>query len=143
MPDQSALDPLQVQKLRSFAFDKTFGWFLLFSGLVIICVATIIAIAVFSGKSQPYKVFDAEAPSIQLPQMGSTLTVPEGVDLPPGFNINQQQASPGSVKILPDDVFNKLLNMSVFYLAMMFLASSGVKISDIGIKLIKDIKVKT
>lgn len=120
--------------------EKILGYSLLALGLLVIAVATILALRVLTGGSQPPKVFEFEAPTINLPQLGAG--IPEGIDLPEGFGASGQQSAPSSVKLLPDDVFNKLLNMSAFYLAMMFLASSGAKVAGLGIKLIKDIKVQ-
>lgn len=122
--------------------EKIFGWVLLAIGLVIIVVSTLSAYRMLTGAVQPPKVLDVPAPVIKLPQASQpSVSLPEGIELPPGVNINQQQSNPAEVKLLPDDVFSRLLNTSLFYLAMMFVATSGLKFSDIGVKLIKDIKV--
>lgn len=120
--------------------EKILGYSLLALGLLVIAVATVLALRVLTGGTQPPKVFEFEAPTINLPQLAGGIT--EGIDLPEGFGASGQQSAPSSVKLLPDDVFNKLLNMVVFYLAMMFLASSGAKVAEVGIKLVKDIKVQ-
>lgn len=114
---------------KSLNSERILGYSLLATGLVIIVIATILVLRVLAGGSRAPDVFDVEAPTISLGQLGSGLALPEGIELP--------QSAPSGVKILPDEVFNKLLNMSVFYLAMMFLASTGAKVAGIGIQLIK------
>lgn len=115
--------------------EKIIGYFLLGTGLLLIVIATILILRVLVGGEIAPKVFDASAPTISLGQLGSGLALPEGVELP--------QTAPSEMKILPDEVFNKLLNIGVFYLAMMFLASSGAKVAGIGIGLIKANKSST
>jgi hypothetical protein len=142
MPEQAVQPELSpYKKTAGLESEKVIGYFLLLMGILIIVFATFFALRVFSGKSEPYKVFEVQAPSIKIPSPSVDFDIPEGVDLPPGFSLNQQAASESEVKILPDEVFNSLLNIGVFYLAMMFLASSGAKLADMGIKMVKDIKV--
>lgn len=120
--------------------EKLLGYSLLGIGLIITAVATILAIGVLTGATAPPKVFEFEAPTIALPQLGSdSLTESLAAQ---GIDPAALQGAPSEIKILPDDVFNGLVNMGVFYLAMMFLASSGAKVAGLGIKLIKDIKVQ-
>lgn len=122
--------------------DKFLGYLLLFIGLLIIIVSTISVIRVLDGKVQAPEVFDIEAPTIPLPQYGSNIKIPEGTNPPEGISTAQVQPT-GGIKLIPDDVFNRILDISVYYLAMMFLASTGSKIAVIGVKLIKDLKVQT
>lgn len=128
--------------MPSVSSEKLLGWVLLAIGILIIIVSTLSAYRVMTGAVQPPKVLDVPAPAIKLPQAQPSISLPEGIELPAGVNINQLQATPAEVKLLPDDVFSRLLNTSLFYLAMMFVATSGLKFSDIGVKLVKDIKVE-
>ena len=114
--------------------EKPIGYFLLVLGLLIIAAATFFAISVLSGKTAPFKAFDVEAPAINLPQV--PLSDDQLQQFPGGINLGTQS----EMKLFPDEVFSRLLNTSVFYLAMMFLASSGAKVADIGVKLIKEYK---
>ena len=124
--------------------EKIIGYVLLLVGLLMIFGATYSVFSVLTGKAIPPKVFDVEAPSFQLPtESAPSIEMPEGASLPAGLKINQGPSrNAPSVKLIPDEVFNGVLNIGLFYLAMMFLASSGLKVSEIGVKLIKDIKVQ-
>lgn len=128
--------------MSSISSEKIIGWVLLGVGLLIIVVSTLSAYRVLTGAVNPPKVLDVPAPVIVLPQAQPSVNLPEGIQLPEEVSLNQQQAEPAEVKLLPDDVFSRLLNTSLFYLAMMFVATSGLKFADIGIKLVKDIKVE-
>lgn len=124
----------------SLESDKTLGYILLLVGLGMIIVSTFLAFSSLAGKSGPPKIFDVEAPTINLPGQG--LTLPEGIQLPEGVTLPANSSASSGLKILPDEVFSRLLNSSIFFLAMTFVASSGAKISGIGVQLIKEIKVQ-
>lgn len=94
---------------------------------------------VLTGKSKPAQVFNVEAPTFDLPLPEQQLEVPKDTKLPQGF---VSQSGSQRMKIIPDEVFNSFLNIGVYYLLMVFIASSGSKIAGIGIKLVKDIKVQ-
>ena len=121
--------------------DKVLGYILLLIGLAMIFVSTFIAFRVFTGKSEPAKIFDVEAPVINLPSQNS-LTLPEGFELPEGVILPQSSVEGKGFKIIPDEVFNRLLNSSLYFLAMTFVASSGAKIASIGVQLVKEVKVQ-
>lgn len=124
---------------KSFSGEKIFGWILLALGLIIIIAGTFSLYQVFTGGSKPPTVFNTKSPSIKLPSALS------GVDLsalPAGVSSLAQNNSSGEMKILEDDVFNRYLNSGFYYLAMLFVTSSGTKIAGIGVNLIKDIKVQ-
>lgn len=142
MPPQSS-EGITTPSGRKFSFtsEKVLGYLLLAGGLLIIAVATFSALRVLGGKTKAPGVFEFEAPTIKLPQVGSNLSLPEGVELPQGFSLSQDQTTPSEMKVLSDEAFNALLDLGIFYMAMMFLASTGLKVCEIGIKLVKDIKV--
>jgi hypothetical protein len=48
----------------------------------------------------------------------------------------------GEIEILSGEEINKIANMSLYFLFMFFIASAGSRISDLGIKLLKEIKLK-
>ena len=124
--------------------EKLFGYVLLLAGLLMIFAATYMVYGVLTGKSKPPKVFNVKAPSFQLPSPAvPNIELPEGATLPAGLKLNQgPNPSPSTIKLIPDEVFNGYLNIGLYYLAMMFLASSGTKVAGLGIKMIKDIKVQ-
>ena len=122
--------------------DKVLGYLLLSIGLIFILWTVFSIYGVLTGKTKPAQVFNVQAPEITLPSVGSQATLPEGLQLPGGISLNTSDQNPTKVKIIPDEVFNGLLNIGIYYLLMMFIASSGAKISSIGIQLVKDIKVE-
>src|SRR3972149_2643810 len=133
-PDALPSPPLGTStSSKAVNSEKLLGYVLLLIGLVFILVATFSIYRVLTGKSTPPKIFDVESPTFNLPT--ANLNVPEGVNLPEGFAVSQSNNN--SIKIIPDEVYNTVLNMGINYLAMMFIASSGAKIAGIGIKLIK------
>lgn len=120
--------------------DKLIGYLMLIIGLLIIILTVIWAIYTLTGKIKPPQVFNVEAPSITLPT--SNLSV-DTSSLPAEIagTIKQNQAKAAPFKILPDNVFSNMLNLGIFYLLAMFIASTGTKIASLGIQLIRDIKV--
>ena len=124
--------------------DAIIGYVLLAIGLLFIFAATYMVYGVLTGKAKPPQVYNVEAPSFQLPtDTGQILELPEGATLAAGLKLTQDSnQSPPGIKLIPDEVFNGSLNIGLYYLAMMFLASSGAKIAGLGVKMIKDIKVQ-
>lgn len=146
MPDQQINTPPPRLSEKSFELssEKLIGYVLLAVGILIIFAATYMILQVLTGKSKPSKVFNAEAPSFQLPsQPAPSLEMPDSASLAAGLRVNQEpgQSAP-SVKLIPDEVFNGTLNIGLYYIAMMFLSASGAKVAGIGVKMIKDIKVQ-
>lgn len=134
--------PAQNAKVsgKKFEVDKIIGYLLLASGLIIVAVSASFVYRAMSGKMTPPRVFDVESPTITLP----TTAVPQ-VEVPEGFELAKPETSelPPKVKIIPDELLNGVVNISLFYLLMMFMASTGSKVADIGIKMLKDFKVVT
>lgn len=121
--------------------EKVVGWILLSFGLLLILLSLVFIFLVFTGRTKPPEVMNVAAPSLEL----SSLT--GSIELPPqlraqGFSISQNDQKPAGQKIIPDDVFNFYINSGIFYLLMMFVASTGSKVAGIGVSLIKEIKVK-
>ena len=150
MPENVASVQQQVTsppKLNGKSFklngEKFFGYVLLVAGLLMIFAATYMVYGVLTGKSKPSKVFNVEAPTFRLPSANTNIELPQGATLAAGLKLNQDAGQgPSDIKLIPDEVFNGSLNIGLYYLAMMFLASSGLKVSEIGVKMIKDIKVQ-
>lgn len=107
--------------------EKIIGYCLLIAGMVIILASTFSLYRVFTGQQKPPSVFSFEVPGISLPASPTTQS--------------QLPAETAEIKILPDELINSLMNMSVYFLLMMFISSSGAKIASIGVKMIKDVKV--
>lgn len=125
--------------------EKTLGYVLLILGISLIVTTAVFAFIILTGKLEPPKVFNVESPSIQLPSANQGLNL-EGLEnsgIPPQLlqSLENQDQTQNKLKLLPDEVFSKLLNVSLFYLLLMFIASTGAKISAIGVSLVKEIKV--
>lgn len=147
MPDSPLtfdIKPQPDKKSFNLNGEKLFGYILLAVGLFLIFAATYMVYGVLTGGAKPPQVFNVEAPNFQLPtDTSQILELPEGATLAAGLRLTRDsnQSSPG-IKLIPDEVFNGSLNISLYYLAMMFLASSGAKIAGLGVKMIKDIKIQ-
>lgn len=126
--------------------EKIIGYLLLTVGVGIIIVSTFSLYQVFSGQQKPPQVVQFEVPTISLPaQQSFQIDLPEGMELPEGITLpglEKQPAEGQEFKLLPDEAVNSLINMFIYLMLMGFIASSGVKIASIGIKMIKDIKVE-
>jgi hypothetical protein len=125
--------------------EKIIGFSLVLIGIGIIIASAYSVYQVFTGEADPPSVFHFEAPSITLPtQQSLSLELPEGMELPEGFSLpsaSEEEKEPQKIKLLPDEVINKVVNMSIHLLLMGFLVTVGAKIAGIGTKLVKEIKV--
>lgn len=122
--------------------EKTIGYVLLGVGLLMIVIPVFLMIGVLTGRSKPPQVLDAEAPSLQLPNLGDSIDLPQQLKAQ-GISINQQSPQATGQKIIPDEVFNFYVNAGIFYLLMLFIASAGSKVATIGVRLVKDVNVKS
>lgn len=140
MQEQIIPSPTALKPSTKFTSCKTVGYTLLGIGLLMIVTSVFMVIGVLSGYSKPPQVLNVEAPSIQLPNAASTVEIPQQLKAQ-GFSLAQNNA-PASQKIISDELFNFYVNVGLFYLLMMFIASSGSKIATIGTHLIQEIKLK-
>ena len=125
---------------KKITYEKLIGSLLLFIGLFMIFLSLFLVFNALSGNFKPPKVSDYKLPPIELSTPTGPMQLPEGIQLPEGF---QMPSSTSSTKLqIPDEIINELISISFYYLLMMFLASSGSKVASIGVKMIKDIKVK-
>lgn len=147
-PQQPPNTPLQDQLYqqpkrtleRKIAHEKLIGYLLLFIGLFMIFLSLFLVFNALSGSFKPMKVTNYKLPPLELSVPTSSFQLPEGAQVPEGF---QMPTSTASTKMqIPDEIINDLIGITFYYLLMMFLASSGSKIAGIGVKMIKDIKVK-
>ena len=126
-----------VKKTSKFISDRTLGYVFLTAGLLIILFSTVSIFNVLTGKSAPPIVINTSAPSFLLPTQN--IDAPPG-SLPSGVELTESNAPP--VKLISDDVYNLFLNISLYYLLMIFIAGRGASLASLGIKLIKEIKVE-
>ncbi len=121
--------------------NKVMGWVLIAIGIIIIIGTAVAAISVFTGKASPPKVMSVTAPTISLPNAADAIDTSA---LPPEIakSLKQTQNSQqNSFKIFSDEDISKLINIGIFYLLVMFLSTTGLKIASIGTQLTRDIKV--
>lgn len=125
---------------KKIAYDKLIGYLLLIGGLFMILLSLFLVFNTLTGKFKPPQVSKYELPAIELALPISAPQIPEGTQFPEGFKM---PTNASSTKLqIPNEIINDLIGVSFYYLLMMFLASSGSKIAGIGVRMIKDIKVK-
>lgn len=110
--------------------EKQIGYMLLLIGITIMCIAVIIVIMLFSGSLKPFPLFNIPAPSFNTGAMMPSI---------PGL----PAAKGETIEVLPTKAFNEMLNLGLQFLLMTFIMSFGFKIADLGIKLLRPIKIET
>lgn len=135
---QNPFDSQTREAATKFSFERILGYILLFAGLFMIFLAVFLAYNVLTGKSKPGKFTSYHLPPIDLGSSAS-VQLPPGTQLPEGF---QMPTTTGPQFQIPDDLVNDSVALGFYYLLMMFVASAGAKVSGIGIRMIKDIKIK-
>jgi len=123
LPTLTPQPQVEVSPKKQFNLEKVFGLILLFAGIIMISASILLIFRILTGVQKPPQVFNITAPTTSL----SIPNLPEGIELP-------------QTKIIPDELYNGIINIGLFYLLMMFVASSGAKFADIGIKLMKKIR---
>lgn len=109
--------------------EKQTGYTLLGIGITIMCIAVIIVIMLFSGNLDPFPLFSVKAPSINT---GAMIPSIPGLPAAKGENL----------EILPTKAFNNMLNLGIQFLLMTFIMSFGFKLADLGVKLLRPIKIE-
>ena len=120
LPTLTPQPQIEVSPKKQFNLEKVFGLILLFAGIIMISASILLIFRILTGVQKPPQVFNIQAPTTSL----SIPNLPEGIELP-------------QTKVIPDELYNGIVNIGLFYLLMMFVASSGAKFADIGIKLMK------
>lgn len=133
--------PVTTLGASTLGANKVIGYTLLAVGVLAIIIPIFLISVVLTGKSKPPQVFNVEAPIFEIPLSPDQMETPGGTKTPSGLNMIQSGSQ--KTKIIPDEVFNASLNISVYYLLMIFITSAGSKLAGIGVKLIRDIKFKS
>lgn len=108
--------------------ERNTGYTLLSVGIAVMVITVLIIILTFIGILKPIGLFNITAPSFNTASLAPSIP---GLPAPAGQEI----------KIIPTDAFNKMLNLGVEFLLMTFILSFGYKIADLGVKLIRPIKI--
>jgi hypothetical protein len=106
-----------LQKLKN---DKVVGYVLLIVGLILVFFAIRWAYSGFTSGSSPLSIFRWENQSV---------------------SISQGDNNPPQHLDIPGDQISKTVNYGLFLSLVVFLVWAGVMIANIGVKLIRDIKV--
>ena len=116
----------RIYIMQKVNVEKILGYILVVIGLGIIAYAALDVINVFSGNSQPANLFTFDPIALDL---GKLTDQP----LPPGTNLKQT--------LVESDLLNKPINLAAHLLLMGFVATIGFKIAQIGVMLVRPIKV--
>lgn len=107
------------------------GYLLLALGLVVIGAASFSVYQVFSGAWQPVSVFTFSGISVNTADLvGSNLTPAQ-----------KAQLGNSQMQVISQDLLNTPLNLAAHLLLMGFVVSVGFKIGNLGVQLIRPIKV--
>lgn len=111
--------------LERLSDNKIVGYLLLFCGLAIIAYSVLDVLSVFRGRKEPFGLFDSPGISIDLGKLAN----------PPAQNKEFQQ------ELVAPELINKPLNLIAHLTLMSFIAGAGFKIAQLGILLIRPVKV--
>ena len=120
--------------------ERTTGYILLISGILIILFSALSLVSVFTKRSEPIQLFHLQAIAID-----SSALTPQMPDLSsvPGMNIPQKKQVAKSIEILPAETLNNSANIFAHLALMGFLVSVGGNIATLGTNLLRPIIVKT
>jgi len=113
--------------------EKVTGYLLLALGILLIFGSLAGIYTVFTGRTQPYPIFNLPAITLDL----SGLMQAEGQEA-------QEVSESGAnlqTELVKGDVLNKPMNLVAYLLFMSFLLNVGFKIGSLGVQLIRPIKV--
>lgn len=109
--------------------EKNLGYLFLGGGLLVMIGALLIVIFLFTGVIKPYKMIDIKAPSFNTANLVPSIP---GLPKPTGEKI----------EVIPTAALNHMVNLGVQFLLMTFIMSFGFKIADLGVKLLRPIKIE-
>ncbi len=120
--------------------EKTTGYILLISGILIMLFATSQIVMVFTGKATPMKLFKADENSTEPTNSFNPQELLKQFQDP-----NNTQTAPTAmpnVQLIDSKALNDILNLTVYYLIMQFLLSLGFKFASLGMQLLRPIIVE-
>lgn len=115
--------------------EKIIGYFLLFTGILIILFSALSVYNVFTKKSKPVDLFNLAGISIDIGKL-------QGRELTP-FQEEQLKKSGGSTEaeLVAPEIINQPLNLIFHLLLMGFMANIGLKLASVGSMFLRPIKV--
>lgn len=141
-PSNSVYEERSENLERRVNFEKVIGYILLFIGLFTIFLTVFLTYNVFVGRTAAPKVANYQIPPIDIAAPNASVQLPSSIEIPEGFGTPSASSSALPKLKIPDEIVNDTIDKGLFYILMMFVASAGSKVSGIGVRLIKDIKVK-
>ena len=109
--------------------EKNVGYALLGIGILTMFAAFLFIVIIFIGGIDPIPVVNINAPSFD-----TSALVPQIPGLP--------APSASKVELIPASDFNKIINLTTNLFFMGFIMSFGFKLADLGVKLIRPIKIE-
>ena len=107
------------------SLERIVGYVLLALGIVVMVFAAIQIVMVFTNKANPIEFFTSESIIMQQVESedigGGSLSIPQLID---------------------PELLNNVLNMTVYFLIMNFLLGLGFKIANLGVQLVRPIKIE-
>ncbi len=108
--------------------ERTIGYILLVTGIIVMIYSTFQIIAVFTGKTKPVQIVKYDKPT------KSSLSEELLGDL--------QKNSPSMPELFDAESLNEIINLSVYYLIMQLLLGLGFKFSTLGVSMLRPIVVQ-
>lgn len=114
--------------------EKIVGYLLLVVGITVMAFSAVSVYSVFTGKSQPLRLFAISGISIDFGQI-------VGGMLPPELAGQAGKKPAQKTEVIPGDVMNQLFNLLATLMLMGFLMSFGYKLAGLGVQLVRPMKV--
>lgn len=109
--------------------EKQIGYLLLGIGITVMITALIFVMLMFTGVTKPYMLLNIPSPSLNTANLLPSM---------PGI----PKAAGEKIEIIPTQEFNTILNLSIQFILMTFIMSFGFKLADLGVKLLRPIKIE-
>lgn len=120
--------------------EKIFGYFLIFTGIVIIFSTVINIYRVFTKQSEPIQIFNFSGISINPSQLqpDSMADLPDEISK----NLPDQIKMPQETQIIQPELLNNTSNLVAHLVLMGFILNAGYKLASIGTMMARPIVVK-
>lgn len=105
---------------------KIIGYLLIFLGILVIIFTAFSVYQVFNNRLQPYTLFTFDSITFDLAKLAE--------EAPPDVDLQQE--------LVKSEMINKPMNLIAHVILMGFLSSIGFKIAQVGVSLVRPIKVK-
>ncbi|MDA1316700.1 MAG: hypothetical protein O3B87_01595 [bacterium] len=119
--------------------ERIVGYILLGLGILVMIYAAIQIIMVFTNKAEPLEFFTSK-PIVQEATNSEELS--DLIQENPFAALSSSGASLPTPQLIDPQMLNGVLNMSVYFLIMHFLLGLGFKIANLGVQLVRPIRVE-